>query len=156
MTGVPDQADLDSRVFFDTNILLYMFDRSSNEKRNTATELFNKHQQSGGLRLSLQVVHEFAANLLSKKFGVQRWTVVELVRDLLALKVAMPRGEDTLMSLQFMDNFKVSFWDALILATAQREGCTVLFSEDFQHGRAYDTVRVMNPFADTPGKQVPI
>ena len=42
MTGVPDQADLDSRVFFDTNILLYMFDRSSNEKRNTATELAGK------------------------------------------------------------------------------------------------------------------
>src|SRR5947209_11828316 len=101
-------------VFFDTNILLYLFDRSSKEKRHIAGQLFKKHQQSGGLRLSLQVVHEFTANLLSKKFGVPRATVREIVGDLLALEVAVMRGEDTLTALRFVGEFGVSFWDALI------------------------------------------
>ncbi len=91
-------------------------------------------------------MHEFAANLLSKKFGVPRATVADVVKDLQALQVIALRGEDTLTALQFIGEFGVSFWDALILASATREGCRVLYSEDFQHGRVYDTVKVMNPF----------
>lgn len=135
-------------IFFDTNVLLYLFDRKAKEKRRVARELFNKHQQDGSLRLSLQVVHEFATNLLSKKFGMERAIVFDLVKDLLALEVAPMRGEDTLTALRFIDEFGVSFWDALILATAKREGCDVLYSEDFQHGRTYDTVKVINPFRE--------
>jgi predicted nucleic acid-binding protein len=142
---MPDGSPAGTRVFFDTNILLYLFDRSSEEKRRITVELFNKHHQSGSLQLSLQVVHEFAANLL-KKFRMPQSTVADLVRDLLALDVAALRGEDTLTALQFMDNFRVSFWDALILATAIREGCKILYSEDFQDGRAYGPLKVINPF----------
>ncbi len=112
-----------------------------------ARQLFSKHQENKSLRLSLQVVHEFAANLLSKKFGVAKATVADLVTDLLALGVTPLRPEDTLTALHLMDRLGVSFWDALILATAKREDCTVLYSEDFQHGRVYDTVKVVNPFA---------
>jgi predicted nucleic acid-binding protein len=143
---MPENPGPESLVFFDTNILLYLFDRGSKEKRRIAGELFHKHQQSGSLRLSLQVVNEFAANLLKKNFGVPRATVYDLVRDLLALEVTATRGEDTLTALQFVDELGVSFWDALILATAKREGCRTLYSEDFQDGRVYDTVRVINPF----------
>jgi predicted nucleic acid-binding protein len=145
---VPDISAAETPVFFDTNVLLYLFDRSSDKKRHIARQLFNKHQGNRSLRLSLQVVHEFAANLLSKKFGVPRATVAELVGDLLALEVTPLRAEDTLTALHLMDGLGVSFWDALILATAKREGCTVLYSEDFQHGRVYDTVKVVNPFAN--------
>jgi predicted nucleic acid-binding protein len=146
---MPENSGPETLVFFDTNILLYLFDRKSNEKRRVAAELFNKHQQSGSLRLSLQVVHEFTANLLKKNFGVSRATVTDLVKDLLALEVTAMRGEDTLAALQFVDELGVSFWDALILATAKREGCRVLYSEDFQHGRVYAAVKVINPFEDT-------
>ena len=108
--------------------------------------MFNKHQGNGSLRLSLQVVHEFAANLLSKKFGVPLATATGVVQKLLNLKVISMSGEDTLTALRFIDELGVSFWDALILAVAKREGCKVLYSEDFQHGRMYDTVKVINPF----------
>jgi predicted nucleic acid-binding protein len=143
---VVDDPVSKSPVFFDTNILLYLFDRRSKEKRHVAGELFKKYQQGGSLRLSLQVVHEFAANLLSRKFGVPRATVADVVGDLLALDVVTLRGEDTLTALHFVGEFAIGFWDALILASATREGCKVLYSEDFQHGRVYGTVRVINPF----------
>lgn len=143
---MPDGAAPQTQVFFDTNILLYLFDRASQEKRQIAQKLFNDHQQNGTLRFSLQVVHEFAANLLSKKFGVPRSTVADVVEDLLTLNAIPMLGEDTLVALRFMGVFNVSFWDALILAAAKREGCSLLYSEDFQHGRTYDTVKVVNPF----------
>jgi predicted nucleic acid-binding protein len=133
-------------AFFDTNILLYLFDRNSQEKCRIAEELFNKHQQDGSLRLSLQVVHEFASNLLRRKFGIPLEIVADTVSDLLSLGVTALRAEDTSAALQYISEFGVNFWDALILAVAKREGCSVLYSEDFQHGRVYDTVRVVNPF----------
>jgi predicted nucleic acid-binding protein len=143
---VSDTSGSEQPVFFDTNILLYLFDRNADEKRHIAEKLFKTHQRDGSLRLSLQVVHEFAANLLSKKFAVPRATVTEIVQDLLILGVSETRGEDTLSALTFVGELRVSFWDALILATAKREGCKMLYSEDFQHGRFYSTVQVINPF----------
>jgi len=42
--------------------------------------------------------------------------------------------------------WQISFWDALILASARKAHCAVLYSEDLSDGQIYDTVRVINPF----------
>jgi predicted nucleic acid-binding protein len=141
---------INTPVFFDTNILLYLFDRSSQLKHQVALRLFDKHQQNETLRLSLQVVNEFAVNLLSRKFAVPWATVADVVDDLLALRVIPAEERDTRAALQLVGKFRINFWDGLILATAAREGCTVLYSEDFQHGRKYDDVEVVNPFLGNP------
>ena len=46
--------------------------------------------------------------------------------------------------------FQLSFWDASILAAAIAGGAGELWSEDFQDGRSYRGVRVVNPFRDLP------
>lgn len=40
----------------------------------------------------------------------------------------------------------LSFWDALIIRSATASGCTVLLSEDMQHGRRIDGLQICNPF----------
>jgi predicted nucleic acid-binding protein len=40
----------------------------------------------------------------------------------------------------------IPYWDALIIRSAERSGCSVLLSEDMQHGRAINGVRIVNPF----------
>jgi predicted nucleic acid-binding protein len=49
-----------------------------------------------------------------------------------------------------MDRAHLSWWDGLILASAERLGCSVLLSEDFQAGRSYEGVRVVSPFERGP------
>jgi predicted nucleic acid-binding protein len=44
----------------------------------------------------------------------------------------------------------LSFWDAMIWATARRAGCRLLISEDGQDGRMLDGVTIVNPFAPLP------
>ncbi len=39
-----------------------------------------------------------------------------------------------------------SFWDAMILRSAQELGCQILHSEDLNAGREYNGVEVRNPF----------
>jgi len=41
---------------------------------------------------------------------------------------------------------QLSIWDALILEAALAGGCRTLYSEDFQHGRTFGPLRVVDPF----------
>lgn len=43
--------------------------------------------------------------------------------------------------------WQVSFWDALILAAAEKASCSVCYSEDLNPGQRYDRIQVINPFA---------
>jgi predicted nucleic acid-binding protein len=50
----------------------------------------------------------------------------------------------------FEDRYHLSWWDALIVAAAQADGCTHLLSEDLQDGQQLDGVVVISPFLHTP------
>ena len=43
----------------------------------------------------------------------------------------------------------LSFYDALIVATAQETGCDTLFTEDMQRGRRFGSVTIVNPFIES-------
>jgi predicted nucleic acid-binding protein len=40
------------------------------------------------------------------------------------------------------------FYDSLIVAAALRAGCSLLYSEDLQHGQAIEQLTIRNPFAE--------
>jgi predicted nucleic acid-binding protein len=44
-----------------------------------------------------------------------------------------------------------SYWDALVIASAQQQGCDYLVCESLQHGQQIDSVQVLNPFVIGPG-----
>jgi predicted nucleic acid-binding protein len=43
--------------------------------------------------------------------------------------------------------YQLSWFDAHLWAYAEHFGLSPLYSEDFQHGRTYGTVKVIDPFA---------
>jgi len=51
-----------------------------------------------------------------------------------------------LKALELRERFRLSYWDAAIIAAARDLGCHTIYSEDFSHGQDYDGVRVVNPF----------
>ena len=55
---------------------------------------------------------------------------------------------------RWMDSAQLSYWDALIVAAAQRCGARYLLSEDLQHGRMFENVQVLNPFEMAPSEFV--
>jgi len=52
--------------------------------------------------------------------------------------------------------FGLQYWDALIVASAQRSGCRHLLTEDLQDGQELDGVLVMNPFTHQPERSLPV
>jgi predicted nucleic acid-binding protein len=58
---------------------------------------------------------------------------------------------DLATAVSAVQHHGLSFWDAMLWATASRAGCRMLFSEDLQDGRRLDGVLFVNPFA--PGNR---
>ena len=51
---------------------------------------------------------------------------------------------------QWVDAAQLNYWDALIVAAAQRAGARYLLWEDFQEERTFGEVEVLNPFLHSP------
>jgi predicted nucleic acid-binding protein len=48
------------------------------------------------------------------------------------------------------DRFDFPYWDALMVAAAQQQGCMLLLTEDLQHDLRADRLRILNPFVVGP------
>ena len=135
--------------FVDSNVLLYSVDPVDSEKRTSATEWLHALWAAGAGRLSWQVLHEFYWNAV-RKMRLDPARARQIVED-----IGHWKPVDTSMGLLeqawlWSDRAQLPYWDALILAAAERSGARYLLSEDFQSGRRYGEVQVVNPFAQGP------
>jgi len=133
------------RNFFDTNVLVYADDKSAPAKQKRAVELVAEHRRSGTGVLSLQVLQEYFVTV-TRKLAVDAQTARRKVELLAEFDVVTPEVTDILAAIDLHRLHNFSFWDALVLRAAKQAGCRVLLSEDFEHAREIDGVRIVNPF----------
>jgi predicted nucleic acid-binding protein len=130
-------------AFFDTNILVYA--QQGDGKADRARTLL-----AGGGKLSVQVLNEFTA--VSRRKQRREWReITEAIDDVLA--VVDPPLALTLelhaAARVFVEDHRLSFYDALIVAAAIEAGCDTLFTEDMQHGRTIGGLAIVNPFLES-------
>lgn len=148
-------------VFVDTNILLYRRDPREPEKQAIAESWLETLARERAGRVSWQVLQEFYFNGLRKLVacGLEVSLAREDVRALIHWQPLSPDGPLFESAWTVQDRHGLSWWDALIVAAALRQGCTQLLTEDLQHGlqvegvRGGGTLTVLNPFA--PGAPQP-
>jgi predicted nucleic acid-binding protein len=139
--------------FFDTNVLIYLFDKDSPNKAAVARQLYLRLVREKSGLVSVQVLQEFFVTL-SKKFAVTLSPddVEREVRDLSALlKVIETDVALVLDSVTLSRRYTLSFWDSLIIQAALRGGASVLYTEDLQDGQVFESLTVRNPFAGIRG-----
>ncbi len=136
------------RVFFDTNILVYQFDRSAPSKQKRATSLIAQALQDGSGIISSQVIQEFLNVALNKFETRPTNTELEQILDDLLRPLCdhRPTVDFYRQALKLYLSESISFYDALIVQAAIDSHCSTLYSEDLQHGRHYGLLRVCNPF----------
>lgn len=119
------------RLFVDTNIWLYAFiDSGSAPKHELAKELVSRR----AVVISTQVINETCVNLL-KKAAFPEPSIRELVAAFFEKYTVTDIDRDVLLTAsELREKHSMSFWDSLIVASALRSDCDVLFSEDMQHG----------------------
>jgi len=136
------------KVFFDTNILLYIYG-AAGEKQLLAANLFHRHNVAQDLMLSTQVVQEFYA-VASRKFSISREKLLDATLALLDAQLVVIGPAHIRSAIDIEQRYQISFWDALILAAAEAGGAEVLYTEDLNHGQQYGAVTVRNPFRPDP------
>jgi len=137
--------------FVDTNVLIYAHDLSAGEKHRRAQELMRHLWQSQDGCLSIQVLQEFYVNVTQKVARpLPRDTASQIIADLSAWQVHVPHVNDVLDAIRLQGRYGISFWDAMIVASAIRLGCQRIWSEDLNPGQTYDQVTVVNPFPPAP------
>jgi predicted nucleic acid-binding protein len=138
-----------SRQFIDTNILVYAYDRTQEEKWERARGLVDPLWLSSEGTLSIQVLQEFFHTVTRKL--PHALTVREartIVRDLSRWTLHRPDRDDILAAIDLHEDSGISFWDAMIVQSARRMNCGVLWTEDLNDGQTYAGVLVRNPFLD--------
>ena len=133
--------------FVDTNILVYADDRRDRRKQTLARDLVRLALTSGKGRLSTQVLTEFFA-VATRKLGLAAATVRRRVEVYASLPVFRPAAEDLLNAIDLHRLHGFAIWDALIVRAALASGCRVLYTEDLQHGRTFDGLEIVDPFAN--------
>ena len=138
-------------VFVDTNVLVYAEDRAAGVKQAAAFAWLRELWLRRCGRLSTQVLHEFyvcATRKLGKPMppGDARAEVRRY-----QLWHPWPNDHATVEAAWAVESrYKFSYWDALIVAAAQAQGCRYLLSEDLQHEQEIDGVTVIDPFRTGP------
>lgn len=128
-------------AFFDTNILLYLLSVDT-AKADRAEEVI----AAGGI-VSVRVLNEFVA-VATRKLGMPWHEIEEVLAQLRAvLQIEALTIETHERGLAIAKRYGFSIYDCLIAASALNAECTVLYSEDFQHGQVVDErLTVCNPF----------
>ncbi len=132
-------------VFLDSNVLLYACSTAADdaEKRRVAEDLILERP----FALSAQVLQEFIANALRKpRLGISEGNIDATLQLASLVRVQSITRELVLSAVALRRRYKMSQWDATILAAAMELGCEVVYSEDMNDGQDYGGVRVINPF----------
>jgi predicted nucleic acid-binding protein len=83
-------------------------------------------------KVPIPISSEDAASIIA---GLGQWTV------------HTPGVADILEAVNIQQKYQLSFWDYLIVCSAQKLSCEILWSEDLHTGQTYNGVFVRNPFA---------
>ena len=133
--------------FVDTNVLLYAVSKDPAESRKTGLAL--AVLAGDDVALSVQVLQEFYVQ--ATRPGRTNPLTPQQASSLVESWLRFPVQESSveLMRAGFLASarYRISYWDATIVAAARLLGCSTLLTEDLQDGRDCDGVRIANPFA---------
>jgi len=134
-----------SKIFIDTNILVYSLDQANPQKQMKARTLLKTARTSRTGVLSTQVLQEFYVVATGKL----------KVEPTLAKKITRSMANFTTVTVDFIliehamdicQSDKLSFWDALIVAAAFSAGCRAIWTEDLNHNQVIEGIEIVNPF----------
>lgn len=135
-----------NRVFFDSNLLIYVYSQDEPRKKKVAIELVTSNHQ---IIISTQVYFEFI-NVMHRKFKLDTETIGNIIAEFKNYcDVATIQLETIGDALKILKRYRYSFADSLIIATAIQQQCDILYSEDMHDQHQIENLVIINPFKKT-------
>jgi predicted nucleic acid-binding protein len=135
-----------TRSFIDTNVLVYAEASDAPLKQRAALALLKSlYEESLGV-LSTQVLQEYC-NVALKKLKLPAQYVRAQLDLYEQFEVVQVTPAIIHAGLDIHQTRSVSFFDAIVLASAHASGCNVIWTEDMNAGEVVNGVCISNPFA---------
>jgi predicted nucleic acid-binding protein len=127
--------------FLDSNVILYMI--SSDETKANVTE---EMLLTGGY-ISVQVLNE-VTNVARRKYKVEWIFIDRLIENLKAqMTIQANTVENHTEARRIAERYQFNIYDAQIISSALFSNCSILYSEDMQHGQVIENrLTICNPF----------
>jgi predicted nucleic acid-binding protein len=138
------------RFFLDTNLLVYLYDRSEPLKQRRAREVLARLAEAEAGVVSAQVLAEFLVTVTRKLVAPLPLAIAleQLACHLRLWKVVDVTGILVVEAAAAARKYRLNYWAAQVWAAARFNQVPVVLSEDFSHGAEIDGVRFANPFAE--------
>lgn len=141
---------MSGRRFVDTNILIYAHDLDADAKHERAAAVVRELWENDGGVISVQVLQEFYVNVTQK---IPQPLPPAEARGLLqayrAWRVEAPTATTVVQASEIQERNRLSFWDAMIIATAVQANADTLLTEDLNHTQLIEGIRIHNPLLPT-------
>ena len=87
-------------------------------------------------------------NVLIRKFKFEKSDAFENVVAIIErAELKIITGSTLLKAFEIAVTYKLSHWDSLVIAAALEAHCTILYSEDMNHGQLIEgKLKIINPF----------
>jgi predicted nucleic acid-binding protein len=137
---------MSDRTFVDTNVLIYAHDVDAKSKHEAAKSVLRELWDERRGVLSTQVLQEFYVNVTRK---IQRPISKESARLVVSSYVIWcvdTTHAEVSTAFRIEDEYRIGFWDALIVASALKSRANRILSEDLNAGQTIAGIRIENPF----------
>jgi predicted nucleic acid-binding protein len=135
------------RVFVDTNVLIYAHDLDAGLKHDRAVSIVSGLWEKENGILSVQVLQEFYVNVTRKiSRPLTAASARGVIQNYLAWHIETNEPSTVLLASEIGERNLLSFWDALIVASASKAGADRILSEDLNHGQVIEGILIENPF----------
>ena len=132
-------------VFLDTNVLLYAVSSAPHEaaERDAARRIL----QEDNWGISVQVLQEFYVNATGKlRQTIPPQSTAPFIRLLLERPLVTTTPDLFMRAIEISRRYRISYWDAAIVAAAVNLGCVTLYTQDLNSGQTYEGVEATDPF----------
>ena len=135
-----------SKIFIDTNILIYSMDNFDEQKRDNSRKLLKSLKDTREGVISTQVMQEFYVTA-TKKLKVDPLFAKEVMHSFEHFEVVMITPEIIKDAIDCGVLNQLSFWNSLIVSAAEHSKCNEIWTEDLNHGQVVRGVKIVNPYS---------
>ena len=137
----------EDKVFLDTNVLVYGHDVDAGQKHQIAQGLLMDLWNHRNGVISVQVLQEFYVTVTRKLIHpLSAKEARNIIRNYLNWHIEINDSLSVLNASRIEENYKLSFWDALIVAAASKTNVSKILTEDLKSGQVIEGILIYNPF----------
>lgn len=133
-----------SKIFVDTNILIYAMDKHDSKKQKLSRRRLKDlmAENTHGV-ISTQVLQEFYVTAV-KKFDTPPFLAKNIMHSFENYEVVTVDSPLIKEAIDCSILSQISFWDALIIVSAESAKCDTLWTEDMNDGQVIRGVLIKN------------